>query len=253
MASKSTGESKSAFLITGASSYLGKSLARILAKNVRNRLLLTSRRPARYGNAPENNNIHHLHGIDLSQEEGLRALARAADDYFPGKFHVVNCLGFFPGYLAMEELSLGDAKKVFESNVVALYGVAHFLLPLMCKRKGGHFIGFSSHTNYQHYPDIVAYCAAKAAVESMISGIANEYLSRGIIANTIALSTLLTETERKMKPQGDRKNWLRPEEVSRFIENFVLQPAALVNGNVIHLYKYSDSYFHQSYFERIKK
>ena len=253
MTSKITGERKSAFLITGASSYLGRSLARILAKNDRNRLLLTSRRPPGHGSVIKNKNIHHLHGIDLSQEEGLSALAKAVDGFFPGKFHVVNCLGFFPGYRAMEDLSPGDAKKVFESNVVALYGVAHRLLPMMCKRKGGHFIGFSSHTNYQHYPNIVAYSAAKAAVESMISGIANEYLSRGIIANTIALSTMFTETERKMKPQGDRKNWLRPEEVSRFIQDFVLQPAALVNGNVIHLYKYSDSYFHQSYFERIKK
>jgi 3-oxoacyl-[acyl-carrier protein] reductase len=253
MINQGKNQRKSAFLITGASSYLGMTLGRILSQNDRNRLLLTSRRPPGPARGIKNKHVHYLHGVDLSQEEGLSTLARAADDYFPGKFHIVNCLGFFPGYEPMEQLPFGDARKVFESNVVALYGVAHYLLPLMCKRKGGHFIGFSSHINYQHYPHIVAYCAAKAAVESMICGIANEYLSRGIIANTIALSTMYTETERKMKPQGDRQNWLKPEAVSRFIQDLVLQPAALVNGNVIHLYKYSDSYFHQSYFDRIKK
>lgn len=254
MARKTTAEGQSSFLITGASSFLGRSLADTLSQDDSNRLFLTSRKPANSTNGlKKNKNVFQLPGIDLSTEEDLSRLATAVDGYFPGKFHIINCLGFFPGYERLDDLPIGEARKVFDSNVVSLYGVAHQLIPIMRKRKGGHFIGFSSHTNYQHYPNMVAYSAAKAAVESLISGIANEYLHQGIIANTIALSTMDTHVEWKMKPRGDRKNWLRPVEVSRFIQDFVRQPGGLVNGNVIHLYKYSQSYFHQSYFERIKK
>jgi 3-oxoacyl-[acyl-carrier protein] reductase len=241
------------FLITGASSFLGRSLARSLSDSPQYNIFLTSRKALKADTIPKNDNSFHLSGIDLLKEEGLSALSKAVDRFFPGKFHIINCLGLFPGYLTLADLPVGKAKAVFDSNVVSLYGVAHQLLPLMCKRGGGHFIAFSSHSNYQHYPEMVAYSAAKAAVESLISGISNEYLNEGIIANTIALSTLNTTTEWELKPNGDRGNWLRLEEVSHFIEEFVLRSGNLVNGNVIHLYKYSLSYFHQSYFQRIKK
>lgn len=72
------------------------------------------------------------------------------------------------------------------------------------------------------------------------------YKKKGINANTIALATLLTETELKIKPKGDSKNWLNTDEVCEFVENIILQPSKLISGNVIHIYKYSDSYFHQS-------
>lgn len=253
MKTTATRDDGCSYLITGASSFLGKALARVLSKNEGNHLLLTSRNPIAPRSTPSKSNITCLPGIDLTTTADLSKLAAAADKHFPGNFHVINCLGFFPGYRQVSDLAVDEARKVFESNITALYGVAHQILPLMQKRNGGHFIAFSSHTNYQHYPNMVAYSAAKAAVECLITGIANECLHQGIIANTIALATLDTATEWQMKPKGDRTKWLRPVEVSRFVENFVRDPGGLVNGNVIHLYKYSRSYFHQSFFDRITK
>ncbi|HET6256737.1 MAG TPA: SDR family oxidoreductase [Puia sp.] len=241
------------FLITGASSFLGKCLTRTLSQNPQYKVFLTSRTAFNPGDILKNGNCFHLSGIDLLKEEDLSVLSKAVDKFFPERFHLINCLGYFPGYRTMAELPIDKTKEVFDSNVISLYSVAHQLIPLMCKRGGGHFMAFSSHTNYQHYPRLVAYSAAKAAVESLISGISNEYLNEGIIANTIALSTLYTETERKLKPNGDCENWLQPEEVSRFIEEFVLRSGGTVNGNVIHMYKYSPSYFHQSYYQRIRQ
>ncbi len=240
------------FVVTGANSFLGRAFAKMLSKNEDYKVFLTSRSKFNFNGLLKKKNVSYLPEIDLTVESDIEKLTAAINDFLPGKFHVINCLGYFPGYETIEETSIATAKNVFDSNVLALYSVANKLLPLMCKRKGGHFIGFSTHTSYQHYPRMVAFTAAKAAVESLIKGIANEYLDKGINANTIALATLLTEAELKIKPKGDSKNWLNTDEVCEFVENIILQPNKLISGNVIHIYKYSDSFFHQSYYDRIE-
>ena len=241
------------FVITGANSYLGRAFAKMLCKNKNYKVFLTSRNKFNFKGLLEGDNVFYLPEIDLTVESDVEKLTDAINDFLPNSFHVINCLGYFPGYKTVEEMKIVTAKRIFDSNVLALYSVANKLLPLMCKRNGGHFIGFSIHTSYQHYPKMTAFTAAKAAVESLIKGIANEYLDKGINANTIALATLLTETELKIKPKGDSKNWLNTNEVCELVESIILQPSKLINGNVIHIYKYSDSFFHQSYFDRITK
>jgi short-subunit dehydrogenase len=240
------------FVITGANSFLGRAFAKMLSKNKNYKVFLTSRSKFNFNGLLKKKNVSYLPEIDLTIESDIEKLCNVINDFIPGQFHVINCLGYFPGYETIEEINIPTVKKVFDSNVITLYCVANKLLPLMCKRKGGHFIGFSTHTSYQHYPKMVAFTAAKVAVESLIRGISNEYLEKGINANTIALATLLTEAEMKIKPKGDSKNWLNTDEVCKLVENIILQPSQLINGNVIHIYKYSDTYFHQSYYDRIQ-
>ena len=244
-------EQEHSFVITGANSFLGKAFAEMLTKNENYKVFLTSRGDFTFSGLDGLKNIFCLQGIDLTSENDMDKLKEAINQFIPGRFHIINCVGYFPGYELTENLSIGEAKKIFDSNVLSLYGTANKLIPLMCKHGGGHFIAFSTHTAYQNYPRMVAFTAAKAAVESLITGLANEYLEKGINANTIALATLLTETELKMKPNGDSKNWLSTEEVCKLVEEIITKSSRLINGNVIHAYKFSDSYFNQSYFERI--
>jgi len=242
------------FVITGANSFLGRTFAEYLSKNDNYKVFLTSRSEYDFSNLTKNKNVSCLQGIDLTVETDVEKLCDAVNEFMPEKFHIINCLGYFPGYESIENISISEAKKVFDGNILALYSIANKFIPMMSKRNGGHFIAFSTHTSYQHYPKMVAFTAAKSAVESLIKGIANEYLDKRINANTIALATLLTEVEQKMKPNGDFKNWLDTNEVCQFVEHLILQPNnELLSGNVIHIYKHSDSYFKQSYFDRINQ
>ncbi|MCL2682687.1 MAG: SDR family oxidoreductase [Bacteroidales bacterium] len=249
-----------AYVITGATSYLGEELAKYYSSEG-NKVLLTSRKPIseRSRKASEcleklrNDNVIYLSDIDLIVESSLDQLRDEIKRFIPNKFHVINCVGYFPDYKMIEDMSIIEAKKVFDSNVLSLYNVAHKLIPLMCERGGGHFIGFSAHTAYQHYPKMSAFTAAKIAVESLIQGISNEYLENGVIANTIALATLDTEEERRIKPKGDSSSWLKTDEVCTIVDNLIRSSSNLINGSIIHAYKYSKTYFGQSYFDRIKK
>ena len=238
------------YVITGANSYLGKAFIKYFSANENNKLFLTSRK----SDCLDKRSCDKcLLNIDLTIEKDLDKLRDEIDIFISNKFHIINCLGYLPDYKTVGDMSIEEAKKVFDSNILSLYGVAHKLIPLMCKRGGGHFIGFSTHTSYQHYPKMVAFISAKIAVESLIQGISNEYLEKDIIANTIALSTLDTEAERKLNPNGHIESWLKTDEVCSLVDSLIANSNNLINGNVINAYKYSKTYFGQSYFDRIKQ
>ncbi len=240
------------FLITGASSFLGKSFVDFLSQQNNTKVLSTSRRTLldRYG---DSNRLKHLSGIDLTSDKDLATLHDECNRFFKGKFHIINCVGYFPRYDNVTSISLKECKQIMDSNVIAFYGTANYLLPLMIKRGGGHFVGFTAHTVYQDYPEMVAFTASKRAVESIIKGIANENFKDGIVSNCFALATLLTKVEKQMKPTGDHQNWLDTNEVCKEVFDFILSGSSIISGNVIHLYKYSDTYFHQAYYQRINK
>lgn len=248
---------QNSYLITGANSFLGKAFARKLSENLNNRVFLTSRAQIEFdekGVLDEilaNGNVRYLPNIDLTVEEDINLLCNELDCFSPEKFHVINCLGFFAKHETIDRMNICTARSIFDGNILSLYAVAHKIIPLMCSRGGGHFIGFSTHTSYQSYPLMAAFTAAKVAVESLIKGISNEYLSEGIIANVVAPATLKTKVEIDMKPNGDHENWLELSEVCNLVESLILCSNNIVNGTIIQAYKYSDSYFKQAYYDRI--
>ncbi len=239
------------YLITGANSYLGKSLAVHLSKSGGNQVITTSRNPSKFDQLARNQNHQHLSSIDLLQSEDMSRLVSTVSRWADGPFHVVNCVGYFPGYKKISETPLDEARKVFESNVLSLYATATNLLPIMRLKGGGHFIAFSSHAVAQSYPLMAAFSAAKASVDSLIQSIANEYAEYGIIANALAIATLNSPRERHLRPKADSSDWLQVDQISRFVEQFVHAPFHIMNGNTVHLFNYSKSFFHQSYFQRL--
>lgn len=244
-------EASCRYLITGSNSYLGKKMASYLALSEGNQVFTTSRSPSEFDKKTLGSNHQHLSGIDLLHPDEISRLASTVSQWADGSFHIVNCAGYFPGYKPINEIAVDEAKKIFESNVLSLYATANKLLPIMCSKGGGHFIAFSSHAVTQSYPLMAAFLASKAAVGSLIQSIANEYARENIIANALAIATLDSPRERNLRPTADSSDWLQIEQILRYVEEMVRSPFSIMNGNNIHLYNYSDSFFHQSYFDRL--
>lgn len=241
------------YVITGSSSFLGRALANFYCQKG-NKVILTSRRICEVLNNYQSEEVLYLPSLNLVDDKDLNFFCNEVERFFrTGSFHVINCVGYFPEYKLTEEITLEEAKKVLDSNVLAVFGVANKLIPLMCKRGGGHFIGFSMHTSYQNYPYMALFSAAKNALECLIKGISNEYLKHNIYANVISLSTLLTENEKRIKPNGDYENWIKPEEVCELVHNLIKDSNGFVNGSIIHAYKFSESFFGEAYTRRISK
>jgi len=245
-----------AYIITGASSDLGEAFARYLSKNKDNKLLLTSRRKPNYFGTLNNDNIKFLPDKDLTKKEHLDELEAQIINFIPTKFHVINCVGLFTDYKEFIDMGDDEIDDIINSNLLSLSKVARRLVPLMRDRNGGHFIGFTTHTSYQHYPNIALYTAAKEAVKSLFLSLSNEYYKNRIIFNTFALATLNTDAEFIKKPKGKREDWLKTDDVCAYVDyhlfacpdNLKLSPPMHID-----LYEYSEDYFHKSYFDRIDK
>lgn len=239
------------FVITGAGGDLGRSLSEFLIAEPEVRLILTTHGEHDFVDLQKTGHVRYCPNLDLTDEQDLATLATEVDRTFKSRFHVINCVGYFPGYKPLVQVTVPEARRVFERNVLTVYGVAVALLPLMQARKGGHFLAFSSHTNYQTYPLMAAFTSAKGGLENLIRSIAHEYSKHNVIANTLAVATLATDLEKKMKPLGDHENWLQLSQVCSLVRKLIESPFSIMNGNTIHLYNHSESFFHQSYFDRI--
>jgi NAD(P)-dependent dehydrogenase (short-subunit alcohol dehydrogenase family) len=194
-----------------------------------------------------------LPDIDLLEETDLETLSQWLDREISSttRLVVINCLGYFPGFVPIAELPLSEARRVYESNVLALYAVARICLPRMVRNGGGYFLAFSSHAVAQAYPLMGAFASAKAAVELLIKAIANEYARNGVVATALATATIDNPVERALTPCGDFEHWLHPNQICLLIDHLIDGSFAIMNGNTIQLYNHSDSYFGQSYFDRI--
>jgi NAD(P)-dependent dehydrogenase (short-subunit alcohol dehydrogenase family) len=241
-----------AYVVTGASGYLGRAMALELSRQEGSLLVLASRREVLDLEVEDPGRLLLLPGLDLSSSRDALELAGKVADFIPGSFDVINCMGRFPGYRTILEIDGDEALEIHKSNYLSVYNVGHSLLPLLKQRGGGHFVAFTSHSRYQAYPLMAAFDSAKAAVEQLVRHIANEMAQWGVVANAFSLATLATPEEFRLKPYGDHEHWLRPEEVAEIVRHSLNSPRGIINGNIIHTYAYSSSYFDMSYFSRIK-
>lgn len=236
------------YLITAGNSPLGYEIAKYLSTN--NNVVITTRKK-------EYNlldNVTAICELDLLKETDLERLASSIEKIFTEPFTIINCSGNYQdGQEPFLETSTDKANYIMQANYTTVYNAIHSVLPIMIKNGGGNIIAFSCHSVRFNYPWMLPFSAAKGALEALISGISNEFARENIVANAFSLSTVDTEHERQIKPFGDHKNWLRPQKIATIIEDLVKSNSYYLNGNIIKLFKYSDSFFHQSYFERIKR
>lgn len=73
-------------------------------------------------------------------------------------------LGYF-GYI--EDVTVEQWKKMYETNVDGLFYMTKYLLPQMKEREHGHIINISSTAGLEGYPQVAAYCGTKHAVRAI--------------------------------------------------------------------------------------
>lgn len=244
---------KEIVLITAANSPLGQEMVKYFLEHSEYIVVATTRQKNNFSGIQNSKNFYQIAGVDATVEKDLQKLATFLQKIKGDKIHVINCTGYYGGQEPFEQTSLEEAIKLLFSNYVTVLGIAKYILPIMKERRGGNFIAFSCTSVKYKYPQMGPYSAAKAALESLIGSISNEYSEYNIKSNCFVLSTLLTEHEKKVKPFGDHKNWVKLIDVCKVVNDFIGTNYNLVNGNTINLFQYSPTFFKKSYFERIKK
>lgn len=243
-------KSQSHYLVTGANSQLGRALVNYICKLEGISLFITSRSRYNFGSILERKNVKYLPGIDLTVASDLEHLSSEVDSFFAERINIIHSVGDFWYHVPFSEIGITEAKQMMESHYLTLYGVAHSLIPVMIRKGGGSMIAFSCNSVRYNYPHMAAFSSAKAAVESLVKCLANEYSKDNINANVIQLSSLQTDKVKHSKPFGDYHHFIPIEELAVLIKEINNPAFKLLSGNVINLFKYSPSFFNEGYFQR---
>ena len=161
--------------ITGASSGIGESCARIFAGNGA-KLLLCARRMDRlkkialqlktdYGTET------HIFQLDVRDREQVdKTLGKIPAEW--KKIDVlINNAGLARGLSKLHEGSIRDWEEMIDTNIKGLLYISRKIIPGMVDRERGDIINIGSLAGHEVYPGGAGYCATKHAVDALTRGL----------------------------------------------------------------------------------
>lgn len=167
------------WFITGCSSGFGEALAREVLHQGE-RVVATARRlEAVQPLEREFPQRAFALALDVTQPQAVERVVPEALERVGHIDVLVNNAGF--GMVgAVEEVSDGEARQIFETNVMGLLHVTWAVLPHLRERHSGHIVNVSSMTGLFAPPGFGFYSASKFAVEGLTEAMAAELKPLGI-------------------------------------------------------------------------
>jgi uncharacterized protein len=181
-------------LVTGASSGIGKEIARVLAAD--HDLILTARRrdelDALAAELRQQNATCLVVPADLADPAAPRALFDAVSADGRPLDVLVNNAGFGDtGFFAAADLP--KLLRMVQVNCTALTELTHLFLPGMTDRKQGRVLNVGSVAGFQPGPLMAVYYATKAYVNSLSQALSNELAGTGVTATCLCPGPTKTE------------------------------------------------------------
>lgn len=187
-------------LVTGASAGIGRATARKLAAEGVSVWAAARRVDALEALSRETPGVRALR-LDVTDEESVRdAMARlAAEDATIDL--LVNNAGF--GQMgAVEDVPVEKLRYQLEVNVVGAMRMAQAVLPGMRARRRGVVVNVSSPAGVASMPFFGAYCASKAALESLTSALRMEIADFGVSIVLVRPGAIATEFQEVAQEAG---------------------------------------------------
>jgi NAD(P)-dependent dehydrogenase (short-subunit alcohol dehydrogenase family) len=173
-------------LVTGASSGVGQSTARLLTQSGY-RVLGTSRKPTEAG---DTTGVTML-PLDVRSDDSVAACLSAVSSLVDRVDILINNAGYeLAG--ALEEVSLDEAKAQFETNFFGVVRMLKAVLPLMRRQKRGQIINVTSLAGLSPIPFMGIYSASKFALEGYTEALRLELRPFNIRVSQIEVGFLRT-------------------------------------------------------------
>jgi NADP-dependent 3-hydroxy acid dehydrogenase YdfG len=160
--------------ITGASSGIGKATAEVFASHGY-RLILTARRAAMLNevcNALKEQYGAQVHPLvfDVRNPEAVRNALESLPQDWQEIDILVNNAGKAKGFEPFQEGRMEHWEEMIDTNIKGLLYVSRAISPGMVARQKGQIINIGSIAGKEVYPKGNVYCASKAAVDALTTG-----------------------------------------------------------------------------------
>ena len=183
-------------VVTGASSGLGREIARTLALNEHADLVVAARRGDRLAELKAEiesacGSKVHVVEVDLSRPDGADRLYRestAVGDVFA----LVNCAGL-THYGKTLEATVETSMRILQVNLVAEMKATLLFLEHLLERGQGGILTITSVIAFVPGPYQNVYAASKHGIQAFMEGLASEYRGRGVSFCTFAPGGMSTE------------------------------------------------------------
>lgn len=212
--------------ITGASSGIGESTARLLATRGA-RVVLGARRTDRLESIAadiRNNRGHAVTvAVDVSHPDDLQSLVDRAVAEF-GRLDVLVSNAGVSKIGPLADLDVDGWSAMIDVN---LRGVLHGIaaaIPIFRRQQEGHFVTTVSTAGLKIVPNQAVYAATKNAVRTLLEGLRQESTDGVIRTTAISPGFVRTELDRSIENAAVR------EEIRRGMDQFGIAPEAVARA-----------------------
>lgn len=130
--------------------------------------------------------------LDVTDTEKVNSAVQQGYEHFGRLDIVLNNAGYsLVG--TIEEASMDDIRKLYETNILGPVAVIQAVLPILRKQGHGHILGTSSNLGHVTLPVIGYYCSSKWAFEAIHESLALEVKDFGINVTIIEPGAYATE------------------------------------------------------------
>ena len=182
-------------LITGATSGIGRATAEAFA-DLDYQLILCGRRADRLVDLQQQLSQQTpvlTLNFDVRDYHDVIAAIESLPDAWKAIDILVNNAGNAFGMSPIQEGEPDDWDRMIDGNVQGLLYVSRAVIPGMVERKKGHIVNMSSIAGKQTYANGAVYCASKAAVEAISTGMRLDLTQHGLKVTNIAPGAVETE------------------------------------------------------------
>jgi len=232
-------------VVTGASSGIGRATAEQLA-DAGARLVLVARRSERLDElagelAARHGTESRVLALDVRDADAVRSALGGLEGPWSDVAVLVNGAGLARGRDPIQSADPADWDEMLDTNVRGVLTVTRALVPGMVERGRGHVVNVGSLAARGAYPGAGVYCATKAALDRITSGLRMDLLGTGVRVSTVDPGMVETEFS-VVRFDGDQvradavyegADPLTPEDVAQAIRWVVERPANVVVADML--------------------
>lgn len=225
-------------VITGAASGIGSAIADTFAKNGARVAVLDMLDDKASEKAAELGGDHASFSVNVTDSVSVNEAVGAAKEHFGRIDILVNSAGVV-ALAPAEEVTDADWAKQISVNLTGTFNVARAVGNIMLAQRSGKIINLASQAGSIALDQHAAYCASKWGVIGLTKVLAAEWAGRGVTANSISPTVVLTELGKKawagekgeaMKKLIPTGRFALPEEIAA-TALFLASPASdMING-----------------------
>ena len=184
-------------LITGASSGIGLSCAKLFAKHGAKIILLARRK-----NILEEisaklhdkfNTDSYILPLDITNKNQIEKVFSELPNKWKKIDVLINNAGLALGIDKIPEGNINDWETMINTNILGLLYVTRKIIPLMIKENSGHIINIGSISSHEVYPGGAVYCASKHAERAITKGLKLDLTGKNIRVSSVDPGMVETE------------------------------------------------------------